>query len=185
MPSPVSPSVWDRFRVYLLFLGRQQTTAEGTARVDLSGVVQQTLLEAHQAAQLPALELGQQMGWLRKALARNLADEFRRLNAGKRDVRRERRLQASVDGSSAAMADWLDAGISSPSMKAERNERLLRLAEALQALPDAQRRAVEGHYFQSKPLSALAAELDRTPAAVAGLLKRGLAALRAVLAEPE
>jgi DNA-directed RNA polymerase specialized sigma24 family protein len=45
----------------------------------------------------------------------------------------------------------------------------------------AQRRALVMRHCQGYSLAQIAEELDRTPAAVAGLLKRGLATLRTIL----
>jgi RNA polymerase sigma factor (sigma-70 family) len=74
------------------------------------------------------------------------------------------------------------AGHTSPSQRAIRAEELLRLAGALAALPEPQRRAVELHYLQGLPLAQIATALGTTRPAVAGLLHRGLKALRARLA---
>jgi DNA-binding NarL/FixJ family response regulator len=47
-----------------------------------------------------------------------------------------------------------------------------------------QREALVRHYWQGQSLPEIARALDRTPAAVAGLLHRGLKKLRALLVEP-
>ena len=60
---------------------------------------------------------------------------------------------------------------------------LLRLASALVELPEAQRLAIEQHYFDRQPVADIAAGMGKTTAAVAGLLKRGLQALREQLRE--
>jgi DNA-directed RNA polymerase specialized sigma24 family protein len=44
---------------------------------------------------------------------------------------------------------------------------------------------VELHYLQGQSVAATAAALGRSPAAVAGLIKRGLQHLREALREPE
>jgi RNA polymerase sigma-70 factor (ECF subfamily) len=174
----------ERYRGYLLYLARQHGAADLRGKIDASGVVQQTLLEAHAAGGLLAgLESGQRLGWLRTALARNLADEAKRLRAGKRDARRERPID--VDASASRLEAWLAARQSSPSQLADRAEQLLRLADALMELPDGQREAVERHYLQGEPVSVVAAAMGKTPAALAGLLKRGLQHLRHTLREPE
>jgi RNA polymerase sigma-70 factor (ECF subfamily) len=58
---------------------------------------------------------------------------------------------------------------------------LLRLADALAQLPEAQRCAVELRHLQGWSLNAVAAHMKRTPAGVAGLLHRGILKLRALL----
>jgi RNA polymerase sigma-70 factor (ECF subfamily) len=76
------------------------------------------------------------------------------------------------------MEAWLAAEASSPSQQAIRQEELLRMAESLHSLPESQRRAIEMHHLQGLPLAEIATLLETTKAAVAGLLHRGLKALR-------
>ena len=64
----------ERYRRYLSVLAQAQLDPRWRAKVDLSGIVQQTLLEAHQAVdQLRARDDGQRLAWLRRILANNLA----------------------------------------------------------------------------------------------------------------
>jgi DNA-directed RNA polymerase specialized sigma24 family protein len=58
---------------------------------------------------------------------------------------------------------------------------MLRLALPLARLPEAQREAVELRHLHGWSLNDIAAYMDRTPAAVAGLLHRGMTQLRALL----
>jgi RNA polymerase sigma-70 factor, ECF subfamily len=174
----------ERYRGYLLYLARQYVAGELRGKLDPSGVVQQTLLEAHAAADLLAqLDSPQRLRWLRTALARNLADEAKRLRAGKRDARRERPID--MDASASRLEALLAAQQSTPSQQADHAEQLLRLADALTALPSAQREAIERHYLMGEPVSVVAATMGKTPAALAGLLKRGLRQLRETFREPE
>ena len=70
----------ERFRAFLLLLARMQLDPSLQGKVDLSGVVQQTVLEAHRAMdQLRQWDEPRQLAWLRRALANNLTDEIRRL----------------------------------------------------------------------------------------------------------
>jgi RNA polymerase sigma-70 factor (ECF subfamily) len=174
-----------RWGDYLSVLARAQVDPRLRARIDLSGVVQQTLLEAYQAwAGLRASHPTQVAAWLRRILARNLADEFRKLATGKRDLARERSLEDALNASSARLGAWLAAEQSSPSRQAERAEEGLRLAAALEALPEAQREALVLQHWHGWTVAEIAAHLGRTRTAVAGLIKRGLQQLRRQLQEP-
>jgi RNA polymerase sigma-70 factor (ECF subfamily) len=178
----MAESELERYRGYLLFLARRQAEGDLRGKLDPSGIVQQTLLEAHTAAvRLVGLEPRQRLAWLRTALGRNLADEIKRLRAGKRDAGRERPID--LDASASCLEAWLAAEQSSPSQHAANEEELLRLADALSRLPDAQREAVERHYLLGERVATVAAGMHKTSAAVAGLLKRGLRQLRDALRE--
>jgi RNA polymerase sigma-70 factor (ECF subfamily) len=172
----------EKFREYLRLLARLQLDPRLRSKLDPSDVVQQTLLEAYEKRdQFHGTTEGEWLAWLRQALAHNLADALRAFGQAKRDVNRERSLDAAVEASSRRLAAWLAAEQSSPSQQAQRHERAVLLAEALAALPDDNREALVLHYCEDRPLADIATHLGRTPAAVAGLLKRGLKQLRARL----
>jgi RNA polymerase sigma-70 factor (ECF subfamily) len=175
----------ERWRDYLAVLAQVQLAPGLRGKIDLSGVVQQTLLEAFRDR--PVLQGGPaaEAAWLRQVLAHNLADEIRKLTAGRRDVTRERSLQAALQESSARLGDLLAAAQSSPSQRAGRDEDALRLAAALARLPEAQREALVLQHWHGWPLARIAEHLGRSRAAVAGLIKRGLEKLRQELPPPE
>jgi RNA polymerase sigma-70 factor (ECF subfamily) len=97
----------------------------------------------------------------------------------------ERSLEASVEQSASRLEAWLADEGSSASEKAQRNEQMRRLAEALAELPEDQRRAVELKHLQGQSLEEVGREMGRSVTAVAGLLRRGLDKLRQRLAEGE
>lgn len=176
----------ERFREYLALLGRLQLDPRLQGKVDLSGVVQQTLLEAHQAwDQLQHLSAAKQAAWLRRALANNLTDEVRKLSTAARDVAHEMSLEAALEASSARLEACLASDRSSPPDQAMRNEQLLRLAEALAQLPETQRQAIELHHLRGWPLAEVAGDLRRSKEAVAQLIFRGLKRLRKLLQDEE
>ena len=143
---------WERFRAYLMLLARMQVDAGLKGKIDLSGVVQQTLLEAHQAMdQLRQWSEVQQAAWLRRALANNLADEVRKLTAAARDIDRERSLQASLEQSSSRLEAWLAADHSSPVEQAVRNENLLGVTMSGSEIDEWQAPGPETHRLTKKP----------------------------------
>jgi RNA polymerase sigma-70 factor (ECF subfamily) len=175
----------EEFRSYLLLLARMQLAPGPRYRIDPSDIVQQTLLEAHAKADQFHGDDSGLAAWLRQALVNNLRDAWRGLRQGKRDIRREQALGDAVEQSSAQLARILVAPHSSPSQRAVRNEEILRLADALLQLPDAQREAIVLHHLQDCSLSETARSLGRTDAAVAGLLQRGVKKLRAIMTSGE
>lgn len=170
---------FERFRTYLRFLARVQLDRRLQAKVDPSDIVQQSLLQAHQARdQFRGETDGQRAAWLRQILAHVIAHAVRDHHREKRDVDREVSLSQGIDASSAQLEGWLISDQSGPAQRAVRNERILLVSESLESLPDAQRDAVILRFWHGMSLQEIADELDRTPRAVAGLLQRGLKALR-------
>ncbi len=169
----------ERYRAYLGLLARLQIDPRLRAKIDLSGVVQQTLGEAHHVLREGDGHTDEErLAWLRKSLANNLKDELRKLNTGMRDIRRERSLDAALNDSSQRLEDWLTASGLSPSAQMARAEEAVRLAAALATLPEAQREALVLQHWHGWKIAEIAEHLGRTRTAVAGLLKRGLAKLR-------
>jgi RNA polymerase sigma-70 factor (ECF subfamily) len=176
---PPQDRALEDYRDYLALLARLHLDRDLHGQLDLSGIVQQTLLEAHQArGQFARLEPGARAAWLRRILANNLADELRRRATAKRDAARERSLEAGLADSSARLANLLAADQSSPSARLRRDEQAVALARALAEVPEAQREAIVLQHWHGWPLAAIAEHLGRTRAAVAGLIKRGLRQLR-------
>ena len=187
MTQPAAPhqQPLDRYRSYLILLARAQLNPRLGCQVDASDIVQQTLLEAHaKEGQFRGTLDGQRGAWLRQILAHNLADAFRGISRAKRDLHRQHSLEASIDQSSLRLGDLLAADQSAPGDPLDREERAVLLADALAELPEAQREALVMQYWQGMSLAEIAAQMSRTPAAVAGLLKRALKQLRQQLREP-
>src|SRR5436190_18019676 len=109
MTSPgVDPLDLDRFRSYLLLLARARLDRKIQGKLDASDIVQQTMLEAHQALEsFRGENVAAQAAWLRQILARNLANVVRDFTREKRDVTRERSFHADLDQSASHLEGWL------------------------------------------------------------------------------
>jgi RNA polymerase sigma-70 factor (ECF subfamily) len=172
----------EAFRNYLELLARARLDPRLRGKLDPADLVQQALLRAVKAHDRFRGDDARRAGWLRTILARVMIDavrKFGRPGGGER----ERSLEAALEHSSARLEAFLAADQTSPSGRAERNERLLRLADALARLPEDQRRAVELRHLQGLPLAEIAVRMERSVDAVVGLIHRGLRALRRDLEE--
>jgi RNA polymerase sigma-70 factor (ECF subfamily) len=173
-----APFDLEPYRPLLMILARSQ---RNLLREDASDLVQRTFLAAHAQQQqfrgTTAAEFG---AWLKQILRRQLIDAYRQQKRLKRDVQQEMALVASIDGTFARLDQWA-AIESTPSQHVAQDEELLRMAAALTQLPEAQREAVVLHHLQRATLADVADQLGRSPAAVAGLLHRGLKKLRELL----
>jgi RNA polymerase sigma-70 factor (ECF subfamily) len=164
----------ERHRDYLRLLARLHLDPRLRGKLDPSDAVPLTLLKAHQGlAQFRGRDGPELAAWLRRILANTLADALR-----------EQSLEAALHDSAASLQALLGTP-PSPSEEAVRHEDLLRLARALEQLPEDQRTVVELHHLQDCAVSDIARQLGGTEAAVAGLLRRGIKKLRERLhAEP-
>jgi RNA polymerase sigma-70 factor (ECF subfamily) len=171
----------ESFRNYLMLLARARLDERLQGRLAPADLVQQTLVRAFERRdQFHGDNDARRAAWLRTLMDHTLIDAVRRLG---RSAGWERSLEAALEQSSARMEAFLAADETSVGARAERNEWLVRLADALARLPDDQRRAVELRHLQGLSLGAVADRMGRSVASVAGLLHRGLRALRNDLGE--
>jgi RNA polymerase sigma-70 factor (ECF subfamily) len=151
-------------------------------KLDPSDVVQQTLLKAHaNRAQFRGRGEAELAAWLRQILTNTVTDAVRHFGGAGRDAEREQSLEEALADSSSRLEAFLRADAGTPGGQAVRLEELQRLADALAELPQEQRSAVELHHLQGCAVAEVAAALGRTRASVAGLLRRGLSRLRALM----
>jgi RNA polymerase sigma-70 factor (ECF subfamily) len=165
-------------------LAERQLEGRIAVRVDASDILQQTFLEAYRGfPQFAGRDMRELVAWLRSILNNKISGAIRdHAMLQKRDVSRERSMDDS-HGVGAPLKQDLDANFSTPSQKAMRGEQADRLEQALATLPDDQREAVRLRHLEGRALADIAVQLGRTPAAAAGLIKRGMKTLRRRLHE--
>ena len=187
--SPMSQDateILEPFRKYLEVLAELHLDRTLRGKLDPSDAVQQTMLRAYSAlAEVRDARPEVLVAWLRRVLAKTLADAVKHDEQDKRDVGLERSLEADLDRSASGFATWLAADQTSPSSRAERNEELLRMVEALAELPEPDGEVVVLKHCQGWTLPHIARRIGRSVPSVASLLRRGLEELRSRLRSTE
>jgi RNA polymerase sigma-70 factor (ECF subfamily) len=163
---------FDLYRLARVHLGSRYA-----AKLDPSDLVQQTFLNAHQKLdQFRGTTERERAAWLREIFANNLSNVLRDYMRQKRSVAREQSI--------GRMSDGLEQFPDTQHEQADDREQLHRLAWALTQLPESQRTAIQLHHLRDLSLAQTAESLHRTPASVAGLVRRGMAQLRQLMAAP-
>ncbi len=172
-----SPQILASQSNYLLLLAQFQMPRRLRSRFEPADMAQTTLEKAlAKLDQCRAETEAQFRAWLRKILTNVLAEEVRRIppcRAGQND-------SDAVQDSSRDFEEAQAKG-STPSERLRREEQMVRLANAIAALPADQQRAIRLHHLDGLSLIDVGQRMSRSKEAVAGLLFRGLKSLRDAL----
>jgi RNA polymerase sigma-70 factor (ECF subfamily) len=166
--------VLEQYRQYLRLLAGPRVGRELRVRVDPSDLVQETLLEAQR--DFPHFQGGSEgelAAWLRKILARNLADQVKHHQSQRRDFHRDQPLAAMIEHAHEALA----APISTPSGHARQREQAVVLANALALLPPDYRQVITLRHIEEQSFQEVAEQMGRSSGAVRMLWMRALEAL--------
>ncbi len=152
-------------------------------KVELDDIYQEVSVEAVRS--LPETDLGQReiFAWLCQLAERRIIDAHRRFfGAQKRDAGREVPLGSpGGDTQHAALVDLLAVSMTSATQALSRNQKEVRLLEALATLPDEQREALRLRYIEGLPSKEIAARLGKTDGSVRVMLTRALGRLQQIL----
>jgi len=168
------------YRTYLLVLARMELAKASLVRpkTDASDIVQDTLLKAHRGRdQFRGGSEAEFKVWLRRILANVVTDARRRWGTGKRDAALEETCYDDLSRYSMRLDALIPAPQDSPSQQVAKKERAALIAEALNAMPEEQRRAIELRYLGEYSMKETAEAMQRSEASVAGLVRRGLETL--------
>ena len=171
------------YRNYLKLLARVQIGHRLQGKAGSSDLLQETFVEAHRNLGLfRGTTEAEFVAWLRKILAGRLALLFRRfLGTRGRDVRLERELTMELDQSSLVLDHAFVAPGSSPSGQLARREQAVRLADALERLPEHYREVIVLRHLGGLTFQQVARRMGRTEDSVQKLWVRALASLRRTL----
>jgi RNA polymerase sigma-70 factor, ECF subfamily len=168
-----------RYRAYLHYLAGDRLRSCPRNGVGASDVVHEALLKAHvKREQFRGRTEAEWRAWLVKILANVSADASRKLPQGA--------ILDDLQQSASRLENLLPVVHSTPSKKLEKQEQIVRLAEALVELPDDERTAVEMRPLQvpRATQAEIALRLNRpTAKAGSGLLERGLKRLGKLLGQ--
>ena len=165
--------ILDRHRSQLRAMTERHITEKLATRLDASDVVQQTLLSAYRNFNKFAGDGEAELqAWLQQIHKQNIRNVIRdHTRAQKRAVSREQLLDAGPE--SLPQSDQTTA-----IRRAIRSEEADLLVKLLERLSEDQREVVRLRHLEGFTLAQIAEHMDRTEAAVIGLLKRGMQNLR-------
>lgn len=176
----------NRFRPYLNVIAQRHLDERLQSRLDYADVVQITFLEAtRDFDDFRGESVESLLAWLRNILRNNVSTAHQQhLTAQKRSARKEVILRVSSDsgGNSLGLQDMVLSESSSPSQRMMRDEASVVLATCLEHIPETQREAIRMRYLEGMSLKEISERIEKSEMAVAGLLKRGLRALREEMA---
>lgn len=172
---------------YLKVLSQAQLDVRVRRRVSSSDVVQDTLLEAHRDfPQFQGQSLPEFTGWLRRILINNLARIVEsHVLAAKRDIRREKYLEEvdeSLNRSAARLERILPDEGNTPASEVDRQETLVRLADAIASLAPKYREVIILRHIEGESFSEIGSRMDRTSGAARMLWMRAIEKLREAMA---
>ncbi len=171
-----------QYHNYLRLMARALVGGTLKLRLDSSDLVQEAFLEAHRDfPQFLGSSEAELLSWLRRILARNLADSARRQNAGLRDHRRDRSLETLLEHSSLSVQEALAATGTTASAVAAQRERAVMLADALESLPEDYRDVVVLRNLEGLKFSDVATRMGRSSGAVRMLWARAIERLSEAL----
>jgi RNA polymerase sigma-70 factor (ECF subfamily) len=175
----------DRNRDTLAVLAPVQIGRRLQVKLDVDDLLQEVSLEAlRDIGQLRGSSEGEFLSWLRTILGAIVSNQVRRyFGTQRRDVRRDRPIEAKVGSSSGTWDRSLVAPDTSPTQRAARHERAARLAEAMETLPEVYHQVIVLRHFEGLGFAEVAHRMGRTEDSVKNIWVRALHRLRGLLGD--
>lgn len=169
-------------RNYISVIARAQIGTWLKTKVDASDLVQQTLLDAHRGLNnFNGNSEGEWLGWLRQILNNNTTDYIRKYKGTeKRDISREVSIEQGRPDES-RMRIELQSDSETPSQIVVQREQELKMANAITMLPPDYQQVIILRNLQRLSYNEVAAEMDRSRAAVQMLWMRAIKQLKELM----
>ncbi len=182
------------YRNYLRMIVRTGLGPRLRERLELSDVVQEALVEVvRQFPQFTGQNEAALVGWLRRLVGQKLADLGRYHSRSKRtgsgstlplDAPLESGGSARVTEGGGRLLDMLALSQTSPSEVASRRELVVLLADALDALPEAEADVLWLYHAESLSFEAIGERMGLSRKSIRGIWARGLKRLKRSLEGP-
>jgi DNA-directed RNA polymerase specialized sigma24 family protein len=176
MSQPAVELDLERYRDYLMILARTKIPYFLRHRIDLDQLVRETLREAHGSRAHGDDADADALARLRKILGRRLADELGRSNGPASDL-----LGPELDGSATRLMSFAGLGQDHAGGRVSRGDPASVPAVWLGRLNEAQAEAVHLRHCEGWSIERIGRHMGRTPVAVGGLLRHGLAMLAEIM----
>lgn len=175
--------LFEKCRNYLNFVARAQVEGSLRAKVDASDIVQQTMLEAHQAfEQFQGESEHEWMAWLRKILTNNATDFVRHFKGTqKRRATLERPIAMGSEDSLRFFAREPSDPGQTPSQLVIQKENEIELADAISQLSPDHQEVIMLRNLQRLPFDEVAERMNRTRPAAQMLWMRAIKRLQQIL----
>lgn len=170
----------EHYRPYLVVVARRALPKSLQSRLEPEEIVQEAYIKAQKAIENFKGTVEPEFStWVTQIVRNAVRDTVRHHTRDKRDLDRERPMNKNGEAES-AMLSWIQpaANTPTPSVFAMQGEVALRLAHVMATLPEDQRMAIQLRFLEGRKIADIAVEMDRSPDAIAGLLRRGIKHLR-------
>ncbi len=150
------------------------------AKVEVEDLLQELAADAVRRVADANVPADAVFSWLCQIGKQRLIDLHRRFSAKKRAASKEVALDRGGDDDG-GIIDLLVSSVTSPSRVLSRNDKEVRMLDALSQLPEDQQRALNLFYIQNWPTKRIAEELGKSDAAVRVMLTRSREKLKELM----
>ncbi|HEY6563014.1 MAG TPA: sigma-70 family RNA polymerase sigma factor [Pirellulaceae bacterium] len=174
----------DHYRPRIVALAASLMSPGLRQKVDPEDITQEALLSCVRA--FPEINFAETepWDWICQVVRRRVMDAGRRfVGTEKRAIGREVTAQGSAESSRVGWVDLLVMTMTTPSAAFSRDQRMFRVAQAMEQLPEDGRAALRMRYLEALPSKEIAARMRKSDGAVRVLLTRTLQQLRQALGD--